>query len=496
MLKRVLVFLVKLLLFVAVVWLVVAAYWKYTDHVVSSEDLLIYFLILPAALLLAYLLFRILWWASKRTFRLFKAPAAMPTSTTSTAHAGVRADGSPAEINGPNFVIATAMSTYFGDEGAQFLNATLQDKKRVEINEEITQALGYGVRAAGVDLLELAPAHDGVRTTMLRMRALLEKVYVQLEGVLNRAAPSADAMGNPDKKYLGVQLHPEWHAAPGQQDAAPATNVSEALQGTSPAGLSVHIVLPVFLTAPEASLIQADVVEWLQASGWPKQTVNALTIQPDNEVEYLRRLQAWLQLPSSDASAGEWLLVLSAVSWLDMDLLNDRLHKDSRFADRLARGGAVIGELACGIVLAKTRPDARLQLEPLARLSRLTLAQRNKPVDAKGTIEAELLTEMLADQASALNEEAKQFAGLAASGDLNNGRAVELGRWVTDSLPQLDFFGDVLCVAEHIGECEPGGSLLALTLATAMAEERGGTVLYCANQHANWRALATVMPAI
>ena len=86
MLKRTVVWLVKLLLFVAVVWLVVAAYWKYTDHVVSSEDLLIYFLFLPIALLLGYLLIRFLWWASKKTLRRFRAPALGPARPNQPRH--------------------------------------------------------------------------------------------------------------------------------------------------------------------------------------------------------------------------------------------------------------------------------------------------------------------------------------------------------------------------------------------------------------------------
>lgn len=494
MLKRAVVLLVKLLLFVGAVWLCVAAYWKYTDHVVSSGDLLVYFLILPVVLLLAYPLFRMGWWALRKTFHLLKARAAGRAVAPATTHAGARTASISAEGNRPADVVSTAISTYFGDEGALFLNATLQEKKRAGINEEITQELGYGVRAADVPLLEVAPAQDGTRTTMLRTRALLEKIYEQLDGVLHQAAPSADSMDDPGKEHVGVQLHPAWRGG-GQKDPEPRANVPAPLHGSMPSGLSVHIVLPIFLTAPEASLIESDVVQWLHATGWPRHAVKAFTIQPENDFEYLKRLDAWLGQSSSDSSTGEWLLVLAAVSWLDTDLLNDRLRRDQRFAERLARGGAAIGELACGMLLSKTHPDSRLQLEPVARLSRLTLAQRKEPVDAKGTVGAELLTEMLADHASVLNVENRQFVGLTASGDLNDGRAVELGRWVTDSLPQLDFIDDVLCVAEHIGECGPAGSLLALTLAVAMAQQREGPVLYSANQHGSWRALAAAMPA-
>ena len=495
MFKRSLVFLAKLLLFVVVIWLAVVAYWKYTDHVVSSEDLLIYFFLLPAALVLAYLLLRIVWRVSLKAFRVLKAPAAIPAAASATAQAGGSDDRRPVEAHPAAYVVATAISTHFGEEAGQFLSATMQQRKRAALDEDITRELGYGVRAADVDRLELDTTHAGARITLLRMRALLKNVHVQLESVLSRLAPSADSVTGADRHPRGVQLHPEWHGESEQHDATPEARASAALRGSMPAGLNVHVVLPVFLAETEASLIQADVLEWLDAAGWPRQGVKAMTIQPENEVEYLRRLEAWMQQPANEALAGEWLLVLSAVSWLDMDLLNDRLHQDLHFADRLARGGTAIGELACGLVLAKARPDPLLQLEPLAQLSRLTLAQRNKPVDAKGTLEAELLTAMLADQTSGLKAQDRQFVGLAASGDMNDGRAVELGRWVTDALPQLDFIEDVMCAAAHVGECEPAGGLLALALAAAMTQQRSGAVLYCSNQHASWRALAAVMPA-
>lgn len=493
MLKRTVFVFAKLLLFVAVVWLGVMAYWKYTDHVVSSQDLLIYFLILPVALLLAYWVLRGVWWGSKKTFKRLSAPATVPVSATLSAGGSV-ADNS-IKPHPTTYVIATAMTTCFSDDGAGFLDATLQENARAEIDPEFTEEMGYGIRVARVTSLELAPTSADVRATMARTHALLEKVYSQLENVLSRAAPGAEAADLVDQLPVGVQLHPEWRQKPGAATVAPPPAVIEAPVGTMPTGLIVHIVLPAFVTAPELSLLKTDVEAWLQASGWSRQRVKVIAIQAENDVDYLQRLQAWLAPTPSGATAAEWLLILSAASWLDIELLNDRLVKDSQFADRLARGGAVVGELACGMVLAKTRPATQLQLDPVARLSPITTAQRDKPVDTKGAIAAELLTQMLSDQVSVLSEQDKQFVGLTASGDLNNGRAVELGKWVTDSLPQLDFIKDVLCVAEHLGQCESAGNLLALSLAAAMAEQREGPVLYCANQHASLRALAVLLPA-
>lgn len=492
MFKRTFVVLAKLSLFIAVVWLIVMTYWKYTDHVVSSEDLLIYFFILPVALLLAYFLFRILRLATKKLFSRFHTPKSPTLAAVTTTQAEAQR---VAERRAPTYVLATAVSTYFGDESTLMLDAILQEKSRVEIHAEFTQELGYGVRVAEVGGLEVDTPQEGARDTLLRTLALLQTIYVSLSNVLGVAAPHPQSPSKNDRSSSGVQLHPEWKTGATPQEAMSEGTPEDTL-GAMPTALNVHIVLPDFLTLPEISLVQTEVTTWLQTLGWSKHIVSLTPIQPEQEVDYLRRLHTWQQQTSREQSVCEWLLILSAVSWLDVDLLNDKLQRDTQFADRLARGGTLIGEAACGMVLANTRPDPRLGLTPLTQLSMMTLGQRNKPIDAKGTIEAGLLTEMLADQLSEPAESATQVVGMAASGDLSRGRAVEMGRWVTDELPQLDFIEDVIHVADHMGEGGACNSVLALILATAMAHEREGKALYCANQHASWRALAVAQPLL
>lgn len=495
MFKRVFVVLAKLLLFIAVVWLMVMAYWKYTDHVVSSEDLLIYFLFLPVALLLGFFVFRMLWRVTTNIYDRITANKKSPSPAAESTSTDVGTTRNT-EIHPPTYVLATAMTSYFGDEGTQVLDALMQEKMRVDIDPEFTQELGYGVRVARVEGLDPTSSQEGTRDTVLRTLALLNKIYAPLEGLLRQAAPNSGADSIADKKQWGVQLHPEWTEGATQHESEREAITPPTDTDSMPLSLGVHIVLPTFFSSAEISLVQSDVLTWLESTGWPEQTIAFSPIQPESEIDYLRQLQTWQQQNASNKSTSKWLLVLSAVSWLDMDLLNDKLQQDALFADRLARGGALIGEAASGMVLANRLPDPQLQLEALTQLSHFTLAQRNKPVDAKGTIEAGLLTEMLADQMSRLNPNAQGLVGVVASGDLHSGRVIELGRWMTDELAQLDFIDDLVNTAEHFGECGACGSVLALMLATSLAQQREGKTLFCANQDASWRALAVVQPML
>lgn len=493
MLKRGLISLFKFALFIALVWLVAIAYWKYTDHVVASEDLLIYFLVVPAGLLLAYFLTRTGWLAFRKTLRAYQTAAV--GSVPASASGGSDLHGHISESTRSTYVLATAISTYFGDEGERFLHSTLRDKMRAEIDPGFTQEFGYGVRVAGVDLLELAPEHEGTRVTVVRTCALLKRVYDQLEDLLLRAAPDVNTTEGVENQFRSVRLHPEWRGVTQPQQVEDNLPLDAKQVGSMPTKLSVHIVLPDFLNPTETSFVQTEIMAWLKNSGWPTPVLNVLIFQPEVETTYFQVLQAWQQMPSV-SDANEWFLILSAASWLDTDLLNDKLYKEPEFASQMAKGGGVIGEVACGMVLTKTRPAADLHLDSYTHLSVISSAPCGKPIDAKGTAESAVLDEMLAAQESGLLGPTKSFLGLVTSGGLNQRRIIELGRWVTDSLPQLDFIEDILCVGDHVGECEPAGSLLALALANAMAQQREGGILFCANQHPEWRMLATVKPAI
>lgn len=491
MFKRALITLLKLTVFIALVWVVVAVYWAYTDHVVAPEDLLVYFVILPGSLLCTYFLARMVW----TTISKNRGAATVPATTVEgdSVADGSRFPGRDKTSAPATYVLAHAISTYFGDESERFLLATLQDRMRADIDAAFTQEFGYGVRVAGVEELELASPPEGARVTVMRTCALLKRIYVQLESLLVRTAPNAETMNGTLNEDRGVRIHPEWRGAMrmSQSSDQPA---AETVRAFMPNRLGVHIVLPAFLIPTELSLIQTQILSWLERSGWPTEALSVITIQPEDETTYFRVLQDWQQAPVFP-DANEWLLILSATSWLDTDLLNDKLYKEPHFAGQMAKGDGVIGELACGIVLTRVRPAAELELEPYIHLSVISSAQCSKPVDAKGTVESNLLNEMLAEQQAGLSDPAQPVRGLVTSGNLNNRRIIELGRWATDSLPQLDFIEDILCVGEHIGECEPAGSLLALTLASAMVQQREGSVLFCANQHPDWRMLASLRPA-
>lgn len=493
MLKRGLLSLFKFALFVGLVWLVVIAYWKYTDHVVAPEDLLIYFLFVPAGLLLAYVSMRTAWRASRKSLLAQQTPSAAAVSAPGQNGSQRRND---VQASAPStYVLATAISTYFGDEGERFVESTLVDKMRVEIDTEFTQAFGYGIRVAGVDLLELAAEYDGARATLVRTCALLKRIYGQLEDLLISAAPNTQMTAGKASEFSSVRLHLEWLGTSQPIHVQDNPPLDEGRRGSMPAKLSVHIVLPAFLNLPETAFVQAEIMTWLEKSGWPPQALSLRLFQPESETTYFHVLQAWQHSPVG-LDANEWLLILSAVSWLDADLLNDKLYKEPGFARQMANGGSVIGEVACGMVLATTRPAADLHLDAHTCLSVISSAPSGNPIDAKGTTESAVLDEMLAAQRAALSGPAESFSGLVTSGDLSQRRVIALGRWVTDSLPQLDFIEDILCVGDHVGECEPAGSLLALALANAMALQRQGGILFCANQHPEWRMLAVIKPAI
>lgn len=497
MLRRLLVLLAKVLLVFVVVWLAVIGYWQYTRRVVSSSDLLVYLVMLPLGLLLSYWLARGILAAGRKVLAR-RRERAMPSQS---AHADPVADSaSPGQhAEKPLLVLGSALCSRLGD-AETWIEKTREYEIHHVLDRPLTDALGWAVRSVRVDQLD-DDGKDGdglpddMQTGVKRMAHMLERVKEELSGVLGQASRQAtlsnrtSAAADPH-----VVLHPAWtgqdspHAEP---EPAPA---AAELPGIST--LAIVLFLPGFVTDAEAGALAASSREWALEAGWPQEKV-AVTrvVAPDPSVS-LRRLGEVLQQQFLKPS--QLLVVLSAVSWLDETVLAEQLQRNTAWAERLQKSSTVVGEAAAGMVLSThplTDPVTRVEAPVLAHLSRLSIGERQKPIDVKGSVEAELLETLSQALGKAHGILPDQYRQLVATGDLWHGRPVELGRWLSDCLPHLSLVDDSIQVGQHLGECDPVSDLVALVLAVESCRQAGAPTLFCSNHDPSWRGVAAVMPA-
>ena len=323
---------------------------------------------------------------------------------------------------------------------------------------------------------------------------MLDRVQEDLSDVVARAAHFASRTNQKrSASDQRVVLHPEWSGqVTPQAEAKPPEPV---VQGITLSSLSVFLFLPGFISNDEAERLKASSVAWATSAGWkPEAVVVHAVIAQDAHVG-LKKLgeviQQQLQRPH------QLLVLLSAVSWLDESLLTERLQHDAVWADRLRRASTIVGEAAAGVVLSNhplVDTETQDASPTLAHLSLLSLGARQKPMDVKGSIEAELLVNLSQDLEQAYGVNASQYKLLVATGDHSQGRPVELGRWMIDCLPHMSLVDDSIQVGQHLGECDPVSNLLALALAVESCRQEDAPVLFCSNHGMSWRGLSVVMP--
>ena len=491
MLKRLFVLLLKGLLFFIVVWLAVIAYWQVTRRVVSSSDLLIYLVLLPIGLLLTY-------WLLKGTFHLGKKGIAWyrnraahkPENPGATDEA--RADAVGRQEKSLH-VLGSAIFSGMGD-AETWIEKTRAYEIHHELDNTLTDALGFAVRSMRIAELDEMELSDDIPLGVQRMTHMLDRVLDDLSDVVTRAA--SDTLRVNLKRSAsdqGVVLHPEWRGpATAQVEVPPPEPIA---QGTTLTGLSIFLFLPGFIADDNAERLKSLCMDWATSAGWKPGAVVVNAVVAQDSQMGLKKLgeviQQQLQRPH------QLLVLLSAVSWLDESLLTERLQHDAVWADRLRKASTIVGEAAAGVVLSNhPLVDSETQdaSPSLARLSLLSLGERQKPVDVKGSIEAELLVNLSQDLEQAHGVNASQYKQLVATGDHSQGRPVELGRWLTDCLPHMSLVDDSILVGQHLGECDPVSNLLALALAVESCRQEDTPVLFCSNHGMSWRGLSVVMP--
>ena len=494
MLRRVLAALARTLLVFVVVWLVVVGYWHYTRRVVSSTDLVVWLGLLPGGLTVGY-------WAIGR---LIAVGRTLDARRRQTANAQANAappdpdDGRIQPLDPPVLVIGSALASGLGDAGA-WIERTRGYAIHHVLDEMLSDALGWPLRSIRLDDVDEPedPTSDettaAMRPGVRRAARLLDRVLGDLDDVLGRAAGfAALARANASPAEPRVSLHPEWNGL-----AAPA-GIEDARSAGAECGvfeLAVHLMLPAFVDDSEAEALGARCRAWALRAGWPPESVTIVVARTDETRAPWALLGEWIR--QQLRAPQRVLVLLSALSWIDELVLADQLMRDPTWAERLRRSATVVGEVAAGIVLTSGPvgdPATGQSGLALARLSRLALSERRHPVDVKGSVEAELLDTLAQGLVRACGVDIAAVRRIVATGDFGDRRPVELGKWLSETLPHLSLVDDSIQVGTHLGQCDPASDLAALVLAVESCREVEAPVLCCSNHSGRWRGLSAVLP--
>lgn len=436
-------------------WVGAVSYWRGTNRMPSTLDLLTWMALLPLALLLAF-------WIGRRIVAA-RAAAASP------AGAAPAADASPVMPAAPSLpalaILASSIRTPHGDAPADLAEAIAAQRARAGLDPELLNDDGYPLFSARADAAvdEIKIEIDGWRTGA----GLVDPCWTpeQWRALALGSAVAADLL-------LLAAGHPQLLAADDSARQVPPL-------------LRMYPVM-----TPEWNEEQRAVASaWLAALalryGWPAQRLQVESL-PAPAPAVLAQLAA-------HAAAGAepvFAIVLAFGSRIG-EAPVERMAMEGTLFSAANPQGLVPGEAASGLLLADAVQAALF--DPAAPRLQVASAARNAQ-EAGARADTALLRQL----AGRLLPEANDAAGVSAIfADTGHRSAplMELMRFAGEALPHLDAGEDLKAVGAACGHCGDAPFLAALALARQHALDTAGAALCVGNEDPLQRTAALVRPA-
>jgi hypothetical protein len=156
------------------------------------------------------------------------------------------------------------------------------------------------------------------------------------------------------------------------------------------------------------------------------------------------------------------------------------------------QSGQIPGECAACLLFTAAEADIPNAFDNPVRISRISRAQRDKPVDASGRISGALIEQLIDGLMTIRGIDNSAIKKIVSDGDHRETRVAELMSAISERFTELDPMESCHLVGTASGLITPFGSLLALACAREMAIIQEGAVLCVSNQHVTARAVLLV----
>lgn len=460
-------------------------YWRETNRMPGTGDLLLYMLVLPVVLLTA-------WWLGRKAW----TRATMPS--TAGASAGAAAEDAPVAPVPPRApglsIAAAAVRAPHGESVAELRAALAGNGARPALDSELYDDNGYPIMSArladaGADMLKEA------FNQWLGARALSDPHFE--DGQWRAlAAGSAVVSELAAQLTLHQQLQP-WLDQ--QQERQQGRLPPNAVAAAEPPALQLLAVWPVAWRPEQRDTAQQWLRHLVIQSGWPRERLApaaAPSLEQYNANDAGQVLAALLARAANAQNTAQppcLAIVVAAGSELS-EAGVARLSQQAALFTAANAQGQIPGEGAAGLLLADAAQAQLLDDAGHNVLQAIGTGRRTASADDARRVDtslADLTAQVLRDG----HAEATQVALVAADTGHRTSRVMELMNLVTATAPQLDPGADVIGVAASCGSCGAVTFMTALALADAEAQDRAGPVLCISNEDPYRRCAALITPA-
>jgi hypothetical protein len=433
-------------------------YWRATNRMPSSDDLLLFLLVLPLAVLL------LIWLGAKLVALIAAAPAAAAAAGPDAPAPAAVADAPPLAILG------SALRAPHGASADELAAAMADNKASADLDPELVDDTGFPVMTAR----SLDAADAGLQEQITEWLAQNGMPDLQFDEEQWRAL----CMGSGVAAELGAQT---------VADLLPA-------DGTPPI-LQLMPVLPVgwqFEQRRAAGLWLRHVVV---DAGWPlAQVALAAELPGDARGASPAAVLGRLAHHAAASNASMVAIMVACSSHLSEDSVDKWAGNATLFTSTQPQG-LIPGEGAAGLLLADARQVQALEGAQVILLHMINEERRHNSADEAKRADATLLTNMTTKVLARSHAQADEVAMIVADTGHRTSRVLELMGMATEALPQLDESADVVCVGAASGTCGAVPFMTALALAWHHACERDAPVLCISNEDAYRRCAALIRPA-
>jgi hypothetical protein len=448
---------------VAIIWALVFGWWQSNDYQPNAEDLALYLLALPLALIGGYWLLRFFIEQLKTKPEAVASPVAsddpLVLAQAKTA-AAERVFSLPVV---KTFVVAA------GGASADEVLAAVEAGKRPEPAPDLIDSAGFPVFAAKATGLDVAAIAKAFADSPPDLRKLLER---------------DDAL-----RALGLL----------DQVLRPACEmITQLAESAGPSSSKLNLQLLCLLPAAWKDGYFTGLRFWLQSCDWPPSEVAELHIQiipVASDVDAMRQVDATILKANREADGSRLLiLVASAMSAVTQDSVTEQEMTTGLFSSQ-EQERPIPGEGAVAILFAPAAACVSLKLTECVTVSRVGHAIREKSLYAGGRIRGVLIGELLADLLKVSGVAAEDIKAAVVDTDHRAAHAVEMQGSLDTAFPHLDPRKDCPATSTVNGCLTPLGGLLALACACHRAQADQAPVLCLSNQHDRERAVLLVRPA-
>lgn len=443
-----------------VIWAITILHWRASNRVPNEIDIVLYLVALPLALLLGFVVLRVVIDAIKRRAK----PATVAASETVETTEAEPADPALAyrvAVLGSEVLFAA------GSAPSELIEAA-REKKRASLHPKWRDASGAQVFAASVEEVDLSAIDDAL-TAPLQAWPEARRRALWLSESLATKMLSAHF-----DNLLAAQKPAESGRA-----AAPSATV-----------LRLEWLLPASWSDDDRQAAQAWLVAKLASQGWKAPQLQIAPRAVENGLAVMKRLDE-LNVQFNRHPDSAHCLLLASDSQMDEPTIAEwdashQLHGAKRAE------GRVPGEGASAVLLGTQREEADSQA---MLLHRMVAAQLVKPIDAAGKAQDDTVRKLLEQSLSRAPDVAPaSLMHLVSDTDMRPSRYTEALQIAEYAAPDNEASEALLPLGCANGDCGAAIALASVAVAAALVAETQQASLVLSHHDARTRAIVLVTP--